>query len=287
MSNFILVAESGSDIPPALAKQYDIHIVPMHVTMGGSTLDDGTFSAQEVCEYYEYTGSLPKTSGCSPHDFEIVFQALHKKYPQKHILHLAYSAVTTCSYQSASIAAEGADYITSIDTKQVSAAQAAIVLKTAKLLEQNPDWSPEQVKEAVIGLRRRSRMCFLPDDLEYLRAGGRVSNVACLGGRLLGLHPCIEILDGRLTAKKKYRGKLENVVPALIREYSRREHLESARLTLLCSVGLSASVRELAEEEAVRCGFLSLSWLQTGCVITTHAGPGCFGMMGFAEQDGG
>ena len=40
--------------------------------------------------------------------------------PDKQILHLAYSAVTTCSYQSALIAAEDRDYIMSFDTKQVS-----------------------------------------------------------------------------------------------------------------------------------------------------------------------
>ena len=285
MSNFILVAESGCDLSPALAERYGVYLVPMHVTLGGTTLDDGTFPVQKICEYYERTGSLPQTSGCSPQDFKTVFDALHHKYPEKHILHLAYSAVTTCSYQSALLAADGAAYITSIDTKQVSAGQAAIVLKTAALLEQNPDWSPQQAKNAILALCDRARMCFLPDKLEYLRAGGRVSNVACLGGRLLSLHPCIEILEGRLMAKKKYRGRLENIVPTLIREYSEREHLDKACIGFLFSLGLPAAVRELAEEEASRCGFRAFSWVQTGCVITTHGGPGCFGITGFAGPE--
>lgn len=259
--------------------------VPMHVSPGERTLDDGAFPVEDICNYYDRTGSLPKTSGCSLDDFKRVFDSLHRQFPDRHILHLAYSAVTTCSYQSAVLAAEGADYITSIDTKQVSAGQAAIVLEMAKLLEQDPDITPAQAVDAAGLLCRRARMCFLPKDLEYLRAGGRVSNVACLGGRILSLHPCIELLDGYLVAKKKYRGKLENIVPTLIREYAQRERLQKGQLTLLWSVGLPEHIRRLAEREAVDCGFRAVSWIQTGCVITTHGGPGCFGIAGFAGLD--
>ena len=38
--------------------------------------------------------------------------------------------------------------------------------------------------------------------LEFLRAGGRVSNAVALVGRVLGIHPLIEILDGNLTATR-------------------------------------------------------------------------------------
>ena len=47
----ILVAETGSDINPQLAAQYGIHLVPMHVSMGGKTLDDGSFPPEDVCAY--------------------------------------------------------------------------------------------------------------------------------------------------------------------------------------------------------------------------------------------
>lgn len=63
MSQIILVAETGADIPPELAAQYNIRIVPMHVSFGSTTRDDGTFPSEEVCTYYELTRELPKTSG--------------------------------------------------------------------------------------------------------------------------------------------------------------------------------------------------------------------------------
>lgn len=283
MGNIILVAETGSDIPANLAEKHGIYLVPMHVTMGDRTLDDASFPPEEICNYYDQTGHLPTTSGCAPEDFRKVFEKIHQQYPDKHILHLAYSAVTTVSYQSAIIAAEDLDYVTSIDTKHVSAGQAAVVLLMARFLEDSPDLTVSEAIDAAHEFIGSARMCFLPKDLEYLRAGGRVSNVVALGGRILSLHPCIEIVDGYLVAKKKYRGNLEKVVPELIREYSQREHLAKNHVTLLWSTGLPDNVRQLAEEEVRRCGFESFTWFKTGCVITTHGGPGCFGIAGFAE----
>ena len=41
-SNMILIAETGSDTPKELARELGIILVPMHVSMGDETLDDGT-----------------------------------------------------------------------------------------------------------------------------------------------------------------------------------------------------------------------------------------------------
>ena len=43
MNHLILLAESGSDITPELAEANGIVIVPMHVSFGGETRDDGSF----------------------------------------------------------------------------------------------------------------------------------------------------------------------------------------------------------------------------------------------------
>ena len=83
----ILMAETGADIPPELAQRYHIHIVPMHVTFGTETRDDGTFPSEEVCEFYEKTGILPKTSGSVPEDFEKIFDRIHEEHPEGHILY--------------------------------------------------------------------------------------------------------------------------------------------------------------------------------------------------------
>ena len=284
MSNIILVAETGADIPPELAQRHGIRIVPMHVSFGSETRDDGTFPSEEICAYYERTGVLPKTSGSVPEDFIRVFDDIHASQPDAQILYLAYSSVTTCSYQSAQIAAEGRDYVTSIDTKFASAGQGVIVVKMAELLEQYPQWGMEEAVAAANALIRRARMAFIPNDMEYLRAGGRVSNATALCGRLLSIHPLIEILDGYLTEKKKLRGKLPALVPRLISKYAEANALERDELWLIWGPGFPDAVKAAAEKAAHSCGFQKVTWVKTGGVITTHGGPSAFGIVGFTSK---
>ncbi len=49
----ILVAESGSDITPEMAQENGIVIVPMHVSFGGETRDDGAFPTTEMFDFYK------------------------------------------------------------------------------------------------------------------------------------------------------------------------------------------------------------------------------------------
>lgn len=284
MGNIVILAETGSDLPKEIAERFSVILVPMHVTFNDVTKDDGAFPVEEICSYYEKHQKLPKTSGCSPEDFSVIFDEVHEMWPEKQILHLAYSAVTTCSFQSALIAAEDRDYVTSIDTRQVSAGQGLIVFRIAEMLEKNPEITIEEAVKMVETLCVQARMSFLPEDLEYLRAGGRVSNAVCLGGKLLNLHPSIETIDGYLVAKKKYRGRMERIAIKFLEEFTQKENLLKEHLWLLWSTGLSAEVREKVEEAAKKLEYKNITWIKTGCVITTHGGPGAFGMAGFAGE---
>ena len=283
MTPIILVAETGSDLTPELAQQYNIYVAPMHVAFDSITLDDGSFPVEDIVEYYKKTGKTPTTSGCTPEDFISLFDRIHAEHPDAHILYLAYSAVTTCSYQSAQIAAEGRDYITSVDTRQVSVGQTAVVVEVAKALQAEPDMGIEKAVEVAHHWIGRARMCFIPENLDFLRAGGRVSNAVAMGSRILSLHPCIEILEGKLTATKKYRGNMMKVAPQLVREYSEKYDLAKDCLWLIRVIGLSAEVQNAAEQAAKECGFAEVRWIQTNGVITSHGGPGAFGMAGFAK----
>ena len=281
--NIVIVAESGSDITPEVAEKYGIEIVPMHVSMGDKVRADGTFPVDEICEYYDTTGKLPKTSGSSPEDFNKVFDSIHEKYPEKHILYLAYSSSTTVSYASANIAAEGRDYITMLDTKHVSVGQYAVVTTVAEMLEKNQDITVDEALAYAEKVCKKTRMCFVPNDLEYLKAGGRVSNVVFISGRLLKIHPRIEILDGKLIATKKHRGNLSKIAPQLVYDYAEENKLNRDKLWLIWAIGTTDAVKKVAYDAAVDCGFKKIEWVKTGCVITCHGGPGAFGVVGMAE----
>lgn len=282
--NIILVAETGSDITNELAKEYGIYLVPMHVQMGDVTLDDGTFPPEDVCAYYDQTGKVPTTSASMPYDFTKIFDEIHEKHPEHDILHLAYSAVTTCSYQNAVLVSEDRPYVRSVDTKQVSVGQAAVVLAVAKYLSAHPDCTIDEAVREARAIADRTQMCFVPKNLDYLRAGGRVSNAAAMVGNLLGLHPCIEIIDGKLMAQKKYRGTLKKVAPKLMEDFVSKHGLDREHLYLIDTPTLEEEIKALAEKTAKDMGFKSVTWMKTGCVITCHGGPGALGVVGVCPQ---
>ena len=252
----------------------------MHVAFGDETRDDGTFPTTDIYRFFERTGTLTKTSGSTVGDFETVFDRLQREYPGKPILHLAYSAVTTCSYQSAVIAAEGRKGITSFDTRHVSAGQSLVILLLARYMEANPDASLARILEKAGELSRRVKMGFFPGDLSYLRAGGRVSNAAYLGAKILSLNPLIELLDGHLKATKKYRGKMDKVALELLKEFPEQHRFSREILAFVYSEGLSDSIRSSAQALAEEMGFREILWIPTGGVVTTHCGPGGFGVCG-------
>lgn len=285
MEKIVILAETGSDITKEVAAEYGIWLVPMHVSFGDETRDDGTFSAEEIYGYYERTGILPKTSGCVPEDFVRIFREIRKAHPDCKILYLAYSAVTTCSYQSAGIAIEEEQIegVVCIDTKQVSAGQGAVVIEMAKRLSRHPEWDVERAAKEAVKIAESVRMCFVPDTLEFLRAGGRVSNAAALAGSLLKLHPCIEILDGRLQATKKQRGNMKKIVPNLVKDYMEEKQLSLEEIFLIWAPGLEEGTRRAAELTAYESGAKKVTWVRTGGVITCHGGPGAFGIAGFEK----
>ena len=282
MNSIRLVAETGSDLTPELAAEYGVTLVPMHVAFGGQTRDDGAFPVSEMFEHYARTRDLPRTSGCTPHDFEVVFDRLQSEHPGASILHLAYSARTTCPMQSAIIAAEGREKIVSLDTQNVTAGQAGIVIALARYLRAHPETTLEQAVERAKALIARMHMGFFPGDLDYLRAGGRVSNAAYLGAKLLSLHPLIEILDGKLLSTKKYRGAMSKVVAKMADEYT--EQLDrNEPLYLIYGEGLEERIMRDVERIVTQKGFADYTWVKTGCVIAAHSGPGSFGVAGFGK----
>ena len=251
--------------------------------MGDKTLDDGAFPVAQMFDFYQETRILPRTSGCTPHDFEVAFDRLQREHPGQPILYLAYSASTTCSMQSATIAAAGREHITIVDTRSVTAGQTAVTMRVARFLRDNPEATVEQAVAVAEAAIAKVRMGFFPGDLDYLRAGGRVSNAAYLGAKILSLHPLIEIQDGKLLSTKKYRGAMAKCCPKMAEEYVDAYDFDREWLYLIRAERLSPAIVEEVERLMRDKGFKNIRWIDTGCVISAHAGPGAFGVAGFSR----
>ena len=278
MAEIVITAETGCDIPAAEAAELGVELVPMHVTIGEKTIDDGTISPAEMLEQCRQLGVLPKTSGCMPIDFQRVFDRIHEERPDVQIVHLAYSAVTTCSLESAITASEGRDYVTTLDTGHVTIGQGLVVRDAVEWLAAHPEADAAAVRGHAADVSSRVRMAFLPGDLGYLRAGGRLSNVAFLGATLLKIKPVVELLEGKLVATKKLRGSMASAAVSLIDYLALREEFDPARVVFVKSPGLPEQVQRVATDHALDLGFKSVEWYETGNVITSHCGPGAIGV---------
>ena len=277
MGKYVIVVESGADVTPELCERYGIVSVPMHVTIGDETVDDGTISPLEIYARCNELGQMPKTSGCSPADFEKVFDRIHAEQPDATILHLAYSEVTTCSHHSSKIAAEGRDYVRSMDTRFVSVGQSLVAVEAAKYIEAHPEASVDDIFAFVESVMDRVLLGFVPTDLAFLKAGGRLSNVAFLGAHLLKIKPCIEVTRGKFVATKKFRGSMLKCARAFLDHMISKGDIDYSHVGLAYSVGLSEELRGDMEVYARELGFESVTWTQVGGVISSHCGPTAFG----------
>lgn len=281
MNKFIILTESGADLPLDLVNLHQIHVLPMHVIMDNVDYPDGSISVTEVYDYYKRTKKVPTTSAINPNEYLCAFEKIIEENPECSIIHISYSSKASCTYQNALIASDDMKKVYHVDSLNVSGGETAIVLKADELINKHPDILPEDLIEKIESFVARARVSFIPGNLEYLRAGGRLSNAAYLGASILQLKPLIEIVDGQLVATKKFRGAMSRIAEKYVNEYLDRYNMDKEQLYLIYSLGLEEYIKLRIEEIVKGKGFKKIKWVQTGCVISTHSGPGAIGIAGF------
>jgi DegV family protein with EDD domain len=280
LRRIILTTESGADLPAELADKHNVHVVPMHVVMEGQDYLDGLLPVTDIYDFYERTKKIPSTTSTNSHEYLEFFTQIKNDYPDCIIIHIGYTSKASSSFQNAIIATEELNDIFLIDALNVTGGLTAIVMYAVNLLDNEPTIDPVRLVEKIESIVPKSRLAFVPGSLDFLRAGGRVSNLAYLGGALLKIKPRIELMDGKLVSTKKYRGNMEAVSEKLIREYLNQYDIDREQLYLLYSVGLDEKIKQRMDEITKEAGFKNVRWIQAGAMISTHAGPGGVGIAG-------
>lgn len=280
MRKIILSTESGADLPDDLALEHNVQVVPMHVIMDGEDYLDGSLPVQDIYNYYDRTKNIPSTTSTNSHEYQNFFTKINADFPDCIIVHIGYTSKASSSFQNAVIALEEFDNLFLIDALNVTGGLTAIVMYAVTLIEQEPTMQPDQLVEKIKTIIPKSKLAFVPGSLEFLRAGGRVSNVAYIGGALLKLKPRIELIDGNLVSNKKYRGKMSKVSEKLMRDYLNQYDIDREQLYLIYSIGLDEEIKQRMVEIAIEQGFINITWMQAGAMISTHSGPGGFGIAG-------
>ena len=171
-----------------------------------------------------------------------------------------------------------------VDTGMFSYGHYSVVIRTAMMIEEHPEWTLEDARKAAQDLIDHSCMAFVPDGFEFLRASGRVRNMAAIAGMILKIHPRVDQVDGYLVAGKKYRGSMNRVIAAMIRDFINDYQTDRPEIWFGHTPEFPDENRKTAEDTVRELGFTKIHWIECGSVITSKGGTGCFGLSGFGKK---
>jgi DegV family protein with EDD domain len=272
-----LISDSTCDLSKELIEKYDIEILPLFVGVGDKNLRDGVeITPEDIYDYVDKSGKLPTTAAPNIDSFLTVFRRWRDEGYE--IVHFNISGDFSSSYRNACLAAEEVGGVYVVDTRNLSTGQGLVVLYGAELLAQGK--SAAEIAEACAAVTPKVEASFVVDSIDYLRKGGRCSAVAALGANLLKLKPCIEVIDGKMTPSKKYRGNIGKVILQYVDDRLRdRDDIDLHRIFIThtrCDEEIIARV-----EEKIKSYFDFGEILETtaGCTVTSHCGPYTLGIL--------
>ena len=265
-----IVTDSAAAIPPSIARDHEIEIVPMWLTIDGTSVREGEIGLDELLRYSDV-----KTSGPSPGEYETVIEERLRR-ARDGVVVLTIAAEMSSTYEAAVLGAQAAGgRVRVIDTKTAAGAQALVVLAAAEVSERGG--SLDSVVDAALTAIPQMRLVATLPSLEHLVRSGRVPNIAGWAGRRLGLSPLFEFRDGRARPLRPARGAGAAYDRILTRW--RRERVPDARLHV---AALHANARLDAERLLERVQHdvepATAFVADFGTVMVAHTGPGLVGL---------
>lgn len=272
-----LISDSTCDLSPELIKKYDIEILPLYVSIGDKNLKDGAeVSPDDIYRYVDESGKLPSTAAPNLADFLDLF----KKWRDEgyEVVHFNISGDFSSSYHNACLAAEEVGGVYVVDSRNLSTGQGLVVLYGAELAAQGK--SAKEIFDLCSAITPKVEASFVVDSIDYLRKGGRCSAVAALGANLLKLKPCIEVIDGKMTPSKKFRGKIDKVIIQYVTErLSGRDDIDTHRIFITHTRCDKEIVDEVRSKIAEYFKFDEVLETVAGCTVTSHCGPYTLGIL--------
>lgn len=272
---FKLITDSTADLDENWAKDQDVEILGLHITLDGQvyeTVGEKRLTSDLLLERMK-NGSKPTTSQINVGQFEEAFRR-HAEAGEA-VLYLAFSSVLSGTYQSAVMAREmileefPEATIEIVDT--LAAAGGEGYLSMLAVEARNQGQSLEETKAMIEDILPRLRTYFLVDDLYHLMRGGRLSKGSAIIGSLVNIKPLLWIeADGKLVPIAKVRGRKKGM----------REMLQLASQDLAHSTAIVAYSTDLDGAQALKESLLEdpaidqVLIMPLGPVIATHVGPG-------------
>ena len=272
-----VVTDSTCDLSADLIAAYDLKVVPLSVRFGDEIYLDGVdFDSKELFRLVEEKKCLPQTAAPTPDDFRQVFQDL---LGQDYDI-LVCACLPGCRLQSSRLllppgrsAGPGGSH----RRFEFISATGILALMAADLAEKGLPLA--EIAPVIRSRVPDLRTMFVVDTLEYLYKGGRCSSLESLVASVLKIHPLLTLEDGQIIVAEKIRGSVNKIVDRLYqRLWEDRERLEMDYLSVT-GAGCYELVQNLAERIKKEFPIKKVMANEAGCVISSHCGPGTFGIL--------
>lgn len=280
MSEYIIATSSTSDLPRTYLDAHRIPFIPYTYTIGRDVFEDDCREESRAAVYEGMRrGDILKTSMISEFIYEDFFRQLLET--GKDVIFLDMSQKMSVSYENARNAAEKVRkefpdrrlYV--MDTLCISGGLGTLVDNMVRRKEAGASFDEVIAWGEENKLRIAHR--FTVDDLNYLKAGGRVSNASALVGSILSIKPVLYVPDrGTLDVAKKVRGRkaaLQAILDGVLHDLSAFDCTGTEFHILHADCRADAEkVRDGIRKAYPQVGDITITSL--GVVIGAHCGPG-------------
>ena len=281
MADYIIATSSTSDLPFTWLDAHGIPFIPYTYTVGDKLFEDDCREESREAVYAGMRrGDRLKTSMINEFVYYDFFKSLLDT--GKDLIFLDMSQKMSVSFVNANKAAEQirAEYperkLYVMDTLCISGGLGLLVEHMVERMEAGASFDEVVAWGEEHKLKIAHR--FTVDDLNYLKAGGRVSNAAALVGSMLNIKPVLYVPDrGTLDVAKKVRGRkaaLKAILDGVLHDLSQVEDPTGFKVHIL-----QADCRADAElvRDGIKAAFPQIGEItitSLGVVIGAHCGPG-------------
>lgn len=204
MSRIIIVTDSTADLTEQEIQDFNIHVVPLNITIQEEHYLDGeTITKEEFKNKMIASSELPMTAQPSIGRFVELYDELGKDGSEIISIHLmnSISGTVNAARQAADITETT---VTVVDSDFTSRSMGIIVREAAQAAKEGK--SAEEVLQVIESTRQRTKLYLTVLNLDNLIKGGRISRVMGAFSNLLNIKLFLEVINGKIEIVQKGRG---------------------------------------------------------------------------------
>lgn len=277
MAQVKIVTDSTAMLTPEEAAELDVKIVPLSITIDGTSYQDGvTLSRVEFMDKMAEAKNLPQTSQPALGYFTEVYESIMAADPETQIIsiHLTKGLSGTAdAARQAALMVEGD--ITTLDSEFIDRAEGFQVLAAAKLAAAGA--SKKAVLAEIQRVRDNTQLYLTVSNLDNLVAGGRLSKTAGFIAGVLNIKVGAHIEQGNINVEVKGRGAKST------KAYLKKivEQMQAAPNGVaaigISHAGIPVETQELADKVNEIFPDVKIVVQQTSPTVSTHTGAGAIG----------